>query len=95
MKIILSSLGKLTDAQAAASFIKSLDPDKVLASTLDRSHKLTTVPQTDDIKKKDLERYCGRFIKSIQSLTEKECSSLPESLKVSLDGLIRYDLSCF
>ena len=66
-----------------------------MARSLDRSHKLTTMPQTDGTKRKDLEHQCGRFIRSIQFLVEKEGSSVPESLKVSLDSLIRYDLSCF
>ena len=95
MKVILRSLGELTGAQAAGSFIESLDLGEVWASYLDRSHKLTTIPQTDGMKRKELEHHCGRFIKSIQSLMEKEGSSVPESLKVSLDRLITYDLSCF
>ena len=62
--------------------------------SLDRSHKLT-ISQTDDLKRNDLEHQCHRFIKSIQAMMEKEGSSVPESLKVSLDRLIRYDLARF
>ena len=95
MKVILRSLGELAGAPAAGFSIESLDLDRVWACSLDRSHKLTAIPQTDDMKRKELGCRCGRFIKSIQSLMEKEGSSVPESLTVSLKRLITYDLSCY
>ena len=94
MKVILGSLGKLTGAPAAGSFLpKSSDLAGVWASSIDRLLELTTILQTDDMKK-NLKHQCDRFIESIRSLMEKEGSSVPESLKVSLDSLIRCDISC-
>ena len=95
MKVILRSLGELTGTPAAGSFIlESSDLGGVWASSLGRLRELTTILQTDDMKK-NLKHQCDRFIESIQSLMEKERSSVPETLKVSLNSLIKYDISCF
>ena len=96
MKAILGSLRELTGAPAGSFIPEYLDLGGVWAVSLDRLHKLTTtMTQTDAMKKKNLEHRCDRFIKSVQTLVEKEGSRIPQSLAISLDSLIWYGISCF
>ena len=44
MKAIVKSLGELSGALAAGSFIESLDLDEVWAGSVDRSRELTAIP---------------------------------------------------